>query len=209
MPTASRQPASRHMKGSVPAEPNPCAFEAMLARIGAIRCRLEGILGQFLTLRISPPAHSETLPMRANGKRDEETHIENQSGPGEEGDEGVETSWRQFGSIFVVLLLLAPPRGQGGRPISSVVLVAVVVLPLLVVLLLLTLLSLGPLGVLLGLSRCPLGALLNGLWALLGLLSGSRGPLGALLGLSWGPLGSFGELLGAILEAIGHKRGGS
>ena len=114
MPTASRQPASRHMKGSVPAEPNPCAFEAMLARIGAIRCRLEGILGQFLTLRISPPAHSETLPMRANGKRDEETHIENQSGPGEEGDEGVETSWRQFGSIFVVLLLLPPPRSRVG-----------------------------------------------------------------------------------------------
>ena len=64
------------------------------------------------------------------------------------------------------------------------------------------------LGVLLGLSRCPLGAFLHGLWALLGLLSGSRDPLWALLGLFWGPLGSLGGLLGAILETIGHKRGG-
>ena len=55
----------------------------------------------------------------------------------------------------------------------------------------------------------PLGALLEGLGVLLGLLGGgSWDPLGALLGLSWGPLGSPGGPLWAILEAIDQKRGG-
>ena len=46
------------------------------------------------TLRESPPAYSEALPMRADGKWKEETHIVKQSGQGEEGEEGVEPSWR-------------------------------------------------------------------------------------------------------------------
>ena len=95
---------------------------------------------QFFTLRVTPPAHSEALPRRADGTWQEETHIVNQSGQGEEGG--------------------------------------------------------------------PLGALLEGLGVLLGILGGSWDPLGALLGLSWGPLGSPGGPLGAILEVIDQKRGG-
>ena len=40
---------------------------------------------QLFTLRESPPAHSEPLPMRADGKWNEEGHIVKQSGQGEEG----------------------------------------------------------------------------------------------------------------------------
>ena len=36
------------------------------------QCREE--ISQLFTLRESPPAHSEALPMRADGKREEETH---------------------------------------------------------------------------------------------------------------------------------------
>ena len=99
--------------------------------------------------------------------------------------------------LLVVLLLLLV--------VLLLVLVAVVVLPLMVVvLLLLTLLSWGPLGVLLGLSRCPLGALLNGFGVLLG-------ALGAVLGASWAPLGALLGHLGAILrpqERIGSEEAG-
>ena len=35
---------------------------------------------QFLTLRVSPPAHPETMPRRAGGRREEETHIVKQRG---------------------------------------------------------------------------------------------------------------------------------
>ena len=34
---------------------------------------------EFLTPRVSPPAHSEMLPMRADGERGEETHIVNKA----------------------------------------------------------------------------------------------------------------------------------
>ena len=54
---------------------------------------------QLFTLRESPPAHSEALPMRADGQWKEETHIVKQSGQGEEGEEGVEQSWRLSWSI--------------------------------------------------------------------------------------------------------------
>ena len=43
---------------------------------------------QLFTLRESPPAHSEALPMRADGKWKEEAYIMKQSGQGEEGEEG-------------------------------------------------------------------------------------------------------------------------
>ena len=36
------------------------------------------------TLRESPPAHSEALPMKADGRWKEETHLVEQSGQGEE-----------------------------------------------------------------------------------------------------------------------------
>ena len=35
---------------------------------------------QFLTLRVSPPAHPGTMPRRADGRREEETHIVKQRG---------------------------------------------------------------------------------------------------------------------------------
>ena len=92
--------------------------------------------GKFFTLRVTPPAHSEALPRIADGTWQEETHIVNQSGQGEEGG--------------------------------------------------------------------PLGALLEGLGVLLGLLGGG---LGTLLGPSWGSLGGLGGLLGNILEDI-DQRGG-
>ena len=40
---------------------------------------------KFFTLRVTPPAHSETLPSRADGTWQKETHMVNQSGQGEEG----------------------------------------------------------------------------------------------------------------------------
>ena len=35
---------------------------------------------EFLTLRVSPPAHPGTMPRRADGRREEETHIVKQRG---------------------------------------------------------------------------------------------------------------------------------
>ena len=98
---------------------------------------------QFFTLRVTPPAHSEALPRRADGTWQEETHIVNQSGQGEEGG--------------------------------------------------------------------PLGALLEGLGVLLGLLGGvlgpSWGPLGALLGASWEPWrASWGHLGGYRSKEGGASR---
>ena len=106
--------------------------------------RTEKEFGIFFTLRVTPPAHSEALPRRADGTWQEETHIVNQSGQGEEGG--------------------------------------------------------------------PLGALLEGLGVLLGLLGGvlgpSWGPLGALLGASWEPWrASWGHLGGYRSKEGGSSRG--
>ena len=48
-------------------------------------CSNEFVDYQLFTLREPPPAHSEALPMGADGTWQEETHIVNQSGQGEEG----------------------------------------------------------------------------------------------------------------------------
>jgi len=150
----------------------------------------------FLTLRVTPPAHSESLPMRVDGKWQEGTHIVNQSGQGEEGGQGVgalsELFWR----------VLGPSWGSWGGVLGP---------------------SWGPLGALLGPSwepwraswghlgghrskeggslmlvpplgpsKPPLGALLEPSW---GALGRSWGRLGGLLGPSWGLLGpSWGHL---------------
>ena len=63
---------------------------------------------QLFTLRESPPAHSEALPMRADGKWKEEAHIVKLSGQEEEWEEGVEPSWRRSLSIGGLLVAMGP-----------------------------------------------------------------------------------------------------
>ena len=142
-----------------------------------------------MTLRGTPPAHSESLPMRADGKRQEGTHIVNQSGQEEEGGQGVgalsELFWRvlgpswgswggYWGPLGALLGLSWGPLGRPGGPLWAILEAidqkrggSLEWSP-----------PWGPQNRLLGPSWSPLGALL-------GALGQSWGPLGPLLGPSW------------------------
>ena len=147
---------------------------------------------EFFTLRVTPPAHSEALPRRADGTWQEETHIVNQSGQGEEGGplgallEGLGVllgllggglgtllgpSWGSLGGSWEPWRAswghLGGYRSKEGGSLRMAP-------------------PWGPQNRLLGRSWSPLGALL--------------GALGAVLGASWAPLGAFLGHLGAILR---------